>query len=104
MPLEKPRRRELSKLVPTMFSVTNTGMNFFPLCTANVSPIMSGITVDRRDQVLMIFLSFVWFICSTFLSNVRRQTDLWRLNGAWIRSYFRREIMNLSVALFIRVL
>src|SRR5262249_21579291 len=38
-------------LWPTAFSVTNTGMNFRPLCTAKVNPTMSGVTVDRRDQV-----------------------------------------------------
>ena len=40
-----------------MFSVTYTGMNFLPLCTARVCPTMSGITVERRDQVLTTFLS-----------------------------------------------
>ena len=45
-------------LWPTMFSVMYTGMNFFPLCTASVCPTISGITVERRDQVLMTFLSF----------------------------------------------
>ena len=44
-------------LWPTMFSVMYTGMNFFPLCTAIVWPTISGTTVDRRDQVLMTFLS-----------------------------------------------
>src|SRR5262249_16803392 len=44
-------------LWPTMFSVMYTGMNFFPLCTARVCPTISGITVDRRDHVLMTFLS-----------------------------------------------
>jgi hypothetical protein len=43
-------------LCPTMFSVTNTGTNFRPLCTANVSPTASGVIVLRRDQVLMTFL------------------------------------------------
>src|SRR4051812_17982079 len=53
-------------LWPTMFSVTYTGMNFLPLCTAIVCPTISGITVDRRDQVLMTFLSPPWFIPSIF--------------------------------------
>src|SRR5580700_10203089 len=39
-----------------MFSVTNTGTNFRPLCTANVRPTASGVIVLRRDQVLMTFL------------------------------------------------
>ena len=38
-------------LCPTMFSVTYTGMNFFPLWTASVWPTMSGRTVERRDHV-----------------------------------------------------
>src|SRR5204863_6072419 len=54
-------------LCPTMFSVMYTGMNFFPLWTASVCPTISGITVDRRDQVLMTFLSApARFMPSTF--------------------------------------
>ena len=49
-----------------MFSVTYTGTNFLPLCTASVCPTISGITVDRRDQVLMTFLSAPRFIASIF--------------------------------------
>ena len=49
-----------------MFSVTYTGMNFFPLCTASVWPTISGITVERRDQVLMTFFSDPRFITSIF--------------------------------------
>src|SRR5580700_4179156 len=41
-------------------------MNFRPLCTAMVWPIMSGRIVDRRDQVLTTFFSFRAFIPSTF--------------------------------------
>src|SRR5262245_25839451 len=52
-----------------MFSVMYTGMNFFPLCTAMVWPTISGITVDRRDQVLMTFLSLSRFMASTFSSR-----------------------------------
>src|SRR5262249_29775716 len=40
-------------LCPTMFSVTYTGMNLFPLWTANVWPTNSGVTVLDRDQVLV---------------------------------------------------
>jgi hypothetical protein len=29
------------------------GMNFFPLCTAMVNPTISGVMVERRDQVLI---------------------------------------------------
>src|SRR6185436_15446482 len=53
-------------LCPTMFSVMYTGMNFLPLWTAIVWPTISGITVERRDQVLMTFLSVAWFMASTF--------------------------------------
>src|SRR5689334_8314357 len=49
-----------------MFSVTYTGMNFFPLCTAIVCPTISGTTVERRDQVLMTFFSLTRFIPSIF--------------------------------------
>src|SRR5205823_11557412 len=54
---------------PTMFSVTYTGMNFLPLWTASVCPTISGTTVERRDQVLMTFLSPLLFMPSTFSSS-----------------------------------
>src|SRR5690606_7749791 len=38
-------------LWPTMFSVTKTGMWRLPLCTPKVSPTISGVIVERRDQV-----------------------------------------------------
>src|SRR5579863_568964 len=41
-------------------------MNFRPLCTAMVWPIMSGRIVDRRDHVLITFFSLRAFIPSTF--------------------------------------
>src|SRR3954466_9528636 len=52
-----------------MFSVTYTGMNLRPLCTAIVCPTISGITVERRDQVLMTFFSPPRFMTSTFSSS-----------------------------------
>src|SRR3990172_377343 len=57
-------------LCPTMFSVTKTGMNFLPLWTANVKPTMSGVMVERLDQVLMTFLSFSSTALRTFLSRL----------------------------------
>src|SRR5262249_49662455 len=42
-----------------MFSVTNTGLNTFPLCTLKVSPTKSGVIIDRRDQVLIGALDLV---------------------------------------------
>src|SRR4030042_6293805 len=53
-----------------MFSVTKTGMNFLPLWTANVKPTMSGVMVDRLDQVWMTFLSFNSAALRTFLSRL----------------------------------
>src|SRR5580704_11928136 len=41
-------------------------MNFFPLCTAMVCPIISGTIVERRDQVFTTFFSFRVFSPSTF--------------------------------------
>jgi hypothetical protein len=49
-----------------MFSVTYTGMNFFPLCTARVCPTKSGLMVDRRDQVLMTFFCREAFSASIY--------------------------------------
>ena len=45
-----------------MFSVTYTGMNLFPLCTAKVWPTNSGSTVHARDQVLITFFSLLAFM------------------------------------------
>ena len=42
-----------------MFSVISTGMCWRPLCTAIVSPTMSGMTIERRDQVLIGLRSFL---------------------------------------------
>src|SRR5437763_6998022 len=40
-------------------------MNFFPLCTAMVCPIISGTIVERRDHVLITFFSLRVFSPST---------------------------------------
>ena len=53
-----------------MFSVMYTGMNFFPLCTAMVCPTISGMTVERRDQVRNTFFSLREFIASIFAAQV----------------------------------
>ena len=53
-------------LCPIICSVTYTGMNFFPLCTAIVCPIISGTIVERRDHVLITFFSLRVFSPSTF--------------------------------------
>src|SRR5690606_30224894 len=49
-----------------MFSVTKTGTNFRPLCTANVRPTATGVVVERRDHVLIGFLSPVLDVVSIF--------------------------------------
>src|SRR5271154_5775947 len=41
-------------------------MNFLPLCTAMVWPIISGTIVERRDQVFTTFFSLRVFSPSTF--------------------------------------
>src|SRR6266436_210468 len=49
-----------------MFSVTKTELKVFPLCTKNVWPTKSGVTIDRRDQVLIGFFAPELFILSIF--------------------------------------
>src|SRR4030095_11833848 len=49
-----------------MFSVTKTEINVFPLCTRNVCPTKSGVTIERRDQVLIGFFAPELFILSIF--------------------------------------
>src|SRR6185369_17829556 len=61
-------------LCPTMFSVTNTGTNFLPWCTAKVRLTISGSTVERRDQVLMTFLDLV-FCASSVLARTCLSTN-----------------------------
>ena len=53
-------------LWPTMFSVTKTVLKVFPLCTKNVWPTKSGVTIERRDQVLIGFFAPDAFILSIF--------------------------------------
>src|SRR5436305_12635379 len=49
-----------------MFSVMKTELKVFPLCTKNVCPTKSGVTIERRDQVLIGFFAFELFILSIF--------------------------------------
>src|SRR5439155_26428140 len=49
-----------------MFSVMKTELKFFPLCTKNVWPTKSGVTIERRDQVLIGFFAPTLFILSIF--------------------------------------
>src|SRR6267143_987315 len=64
-PLKLRVKLNSPSLWPTMFSVMYTGMNFLPLCTAMVCPTISGLTVERRDQVRNTFFSLREFIPST---------------------------------------
>jgi len=52
-----------------MFSVTKTELNVFPLCTKNVWPTKSGVTIERRDHVLIGFFTPELFILSIFSSR-----------------------------------
>src|SRR5918992_1031817 len=62
-----------------MASVMNTGTCLRPSCTAIVWPSMSGMIVDRRDQVLMTFFEFLSFCRSTFFNR-------WSsMNGPFLR-------------------
>src|SRR5918998_5499790 len=49
-----------------MFSVTNTDVKILPLCTIKVWPTKSGVTIERRDQVLIGFFTPDEFILSIF--------------------------------------
>src|SRR5229473_2433852 len=49
-----------------MFSVMKTELKVFPLCTKNVWPTKSGVTIERRDQVLIGFFALALFILSIF--------------------------------------
>src|SRR4029078_2301687 len=51
---------------PTIFSDMYTGMCCLPLCTAIVRPTNSGVIVERRDQVLIGFLSLTARAASHF--------------------------------------
>src|SRR3954453_16282713 len=49
-----------------MFSVTKTEVKIFPLWTMKVWPTKSGVTIERRDQVLIGFFTPAEFILSIF--------------------------------------
>src|SRR5689334_6457630 len=65
-PLNERVGENSPSLCPIICSVTYTGMNFLPLCTAMVWPIISGTIVERRDQVFTTFFSLRVFSPSTF--------------------------------------
>src|SRR5215467_4959187 len=91
-----------------MFSVTYTGMNLRPLCTAMVWPTKSGWMVERRDQVRRTFLSFVWFMTLIFVirwSSIKGpffvERAICKLRVLYL---LRRLTMKASVRLLLRVL
>ena len=53
-----------------MFSVTYTGMKSLPLWTSKVSPIISGVIIERRVQVRITCLELVATACSTFFCRL----------------------------------
>src|SRR5579859_1628803 len=65
-PLNERVGENSPSLCPIICSVTYTGINFLPLCTAMVCPIISGTIVERRDQVFTTFFSLRVFSASTF--------------------------------------
>src|ERR1700737_2166156 len=56
-------------LCPTIFSVTNTELKIFPLCTRKVWPTKSGVIIERRDQVLIGFFATPLLIFSIFSTS-----------------------------------
>src|SRR3984893_13550552 len=54
-----------------MFSDTSTGTCNRRLCTAMVKPTISGMTMERRDQVLIGRRSFFWLAVCTFLARCK---------------------------------
>src|SRR4029077_13221658 len=87
-----------------MFSVIKTELKVFPLCTKNVCPTKSGVTIERRDQVLIGFLAPALFILSIF----SRRCDSTKgpfFNDLAIKSNYafflerRRSIINRSLGL-----
>ncbi len=91
-------------LWPTIDSDTNTGTCLRPSCTAIVWPSMSGMIVDRRDQVLITFLVPFSFWTSTFLSRWSSTNGpFFRLRGmsdpSALLRVLRRRTISLSLGL-----
>src|SRR5262245_11916718 len=89
-------------------------MNFFPLCTAIVCPTISGMIVERRDQVFRTLRSLRRFISSIFFERcpstkaplrVDLAIPVASLPRAPAAPYLlRRRTMKRSVLRFCRVL
>src|SRR5580704_17223057 len=90
-----------------MFSVQYTGMNLWPLWTAKVSAIMSGVIIERRDQVLMMRLSPEAVATVTFFSRCPSTNGPFYSDLTITFSCFpfgRRLTIKLSDGCFLRVL
>jgi hypothetical protein len=96
-------------LWPTMFSVTKTGTNLRPLCTAKVRLMASGMMVDRRDQVLIGILLLVATVLLILLSRCPSMNGPFFTERGMACStldhFFPRErTIMVSVRLLLRVL
>ena len=80
MSLEGARQAEFAKLSPTMRSVTYTGTNFLRQ-NAMVCPTVFGVDgrMSGEIQVRTTFLSFCWFMISTFTHqmDVDKRVPFW---------------------------
>src|SRR5436190_20264978 len=88
-----------------MFSVTKTELKIFPLCTKNVCPPKSGVTIERRDQVLTGFFTPELFILSIFSRRCGSTKGPFFNDLPISYFFFRRSRMKRSLALrLVRVL
>src|SRR5579864_5488654 len=102
-PLKLRVKLNSPSLWPTMFSVIYTGMNFLPLCTAIVCPTISGMMVERRDQVRSTFFSLRAFIPSTFTCRWLSMNGPFLVERA-INSVLSSQLPGLSHGNWIRCL
>src|SRR3546814_10834226 len=86
-----------------MFSLIYTGTCWRPLCTAIVRPMNSGRIVERRDQVLIGFLSLPATAVSTFLMRWASTNGPFLIErGIVFASYLR--LRRWTIILFVRLL
>src|SRR5450631_2855559 len=90
-------------LCPTMFSVTYTGINFLPLCTAIVCPTISGIIVERRDHVRSTFFSLRAFMPEAFVARCASTNGPLFVERAIISSVGTRQTASLLLTLLAAV-
>src|SRR6185369_12689773 len=88
-------------LWPTMFSVTNTVMNLRPLWTLKFRPTNSGVTVERRDHVLMTRRSLA--LSAFSILSWRCPSTKAPFFAERMAYLLRRLMMNLSVVWLVRV-